>query len=418
MDRILFRDVAIFDGWSDRLAERQDVLVADGRIAAIGATGAPADGATVIEGGGRTLMPGMIDVHAHIYGAALDIPGLMQAPVTYIAHYATKFLGHALECGFTTIRDLAAGDIGAARALDDGLLVGPRLYYGGRALSQTGGHGDFRNPQQDAIDCCGCGSAHSDLFAVVVDGVDAVIAATREQLRRGASHVKIMASGGVASQSDPLDRCQFSDAEIRAIVDEAERWGAYAAAHCHPDAAVRRCAELGVRTIEHASLIEPETAAIVADREAFAVPTLAVVFAIRDNGRELGFSQTSYDKLLRLADRVVGSLEIMRDAGVRMGFGTDLLGPHFTRQCTEFSIRAQVLKPVEILRSACAIGAEIVGQKDALGCVKVGAEADLLLVDGNPLENIELLAADGAALPVIMSRGRLHRNRLAEPARG
>ena len=412
MTRILFRRAAVFDGWEAALQRDRDVLVEDGAIRTIAPHGLPTQGAELVECDGRVLMPGMIDAHTHIYAASLDFPKLVTAPATYIAHYATGFLRHALDCGFTTIRDVAAGDIGAARALKEGLLTGPRRFYAGRALSQTGGHGDFRSAEHDPMHCCACAAGHSDLFAVVVDGVDAVRAAAREQLRRGASHIKIMGSGGVASPNDPLERCQFSDGEIAAAVDEAERWGAYVCAHCHPAESIRRSAALGVRSIEHGTLIDAPMADFVAERGAFVVPTLAVAFAFKEDGLALGLPPASHDKLLRVVDRMMGGLEIMSRAGIKMGFGTDLLGAHHVRQGTEFTLRAQVLKPLEILRSACSVNAALLNQTGCLGCVKEGAEADLLLVDGNPLDDISLLAQDGRRLAVIMQRGRFHKRDL------
>jgi imidazolonepropionase-like amidohydrolase len=409
MTKILFRGANVFDGDSEKLLRDHDVLVEDGIICQVAPHGLPIEGADIVECAGRVLMPGMIDAHTHIYGAALSAPKLFGAPVSYLSHYAAGFMRHALDCGFTTIRDMAGGDIGAANALRDGLLVGPRLFYGGRALSQTGGHGDDRSDENDGTHICGCSFGHSNHFSVITDGVDAVRASAREQLRRGASHIKIMGSGGVASPTGPLKRCQFRDGEIEAVVDEAERAGAYVAAHCHPTEAVRRCAALGVRTIEHGSLTDRPTADFVAEKGAFIVPTLAVGFAFKEDGLQLGLPQSSYDKLLQVMDMMMESLKIISDAGVKMGFGTDLLGPHSVRQCTEFTLRSQVLKPIEILRSACSINADILQQKGRLGCIRPGAEADLLLVDGNPLEDISLLAADGANLSVILTRGRFHK---------
>jgi imidazolonepropionase-like amidohydrolase len=244
--------------------------------------------------------------------------------------------------------------------------------------------------------------------AVIADGVDAVRRAVREELRQGASHIKIMASGGVASPTDPLDRCQYSDEEISAAVEEAERRGAYVATHCHPAEAVKRSAMLGVRSIEHATLIDKETAEIVADKGAFAVPTMAIVSGLVEEGEKLGFPAVSLEKLRRLADRALGGLEVMKEAGVKMGFGTDLLGPLHVRQSSEFTLRAQVLSPIDILRSACAINADLMGQSGEIGCVRKGALADLLVIDGNPLEDISLLTGS-AQLKVIMKDGQFHK---------
>ncbi|WAT17607.1 amidohydrolase family protein [Aurantiacibacter sp. MUD11] len=404
--KTIFRQVSVFNGHDEQLAHNRDVIIEDGTIAAIAEHGVSVDGAEVIEGGGRVLMPGLIDNHVHIYATTPNVQAFRTMPPTYAAHYAARFMDHALKCGFTTIRDVGGGDIGAANALRDKMLVGPRLYFGGRALSQTGGHGDLRHAEEDGLlHCCGCGGA-DNLITVVVDGVDAVRAATREELRRGASHIKIMGSGGVASPTDPLDRCQFADEEILAIVDEATRWGSYVAAHCHPTEAIRRCAQLGVRTIEHGSLIDQPTAAFVAEKGAFVVPTLATAFALKEDGPKLGLPPVSYEKLLRVVDRMVESLEIMHAEGVQMGFGTDLLGAAHVRQCTEFTLRAKVLRPIDILRAACSVNAEILNENGRLGRVVEGAHADLLLVDGNPLEDISLLAADGEKLAAIMLGGK------------
>lgn len=410
--KIIFRQATVFDGWDARLAENRDVVVENGVITAIGDHGMLTDDAEVVECGGRVLMPGLIDCHVHIYATTPNVQAFRTMPPTYAAHYSSRFMAHALKCGFTTVRDVGGGDIGAAKALEEKMVVGPRLFFGGRALSQTGGHGDLRHAEEDGVlHCCGCG-AGDNLITVVVDGVDAVRAATREELRRGAHHIKIMGSGGVASPTDPLERCQFADEEILAIVDEAKRWGTYVAAHCHPAEAIRRSAALGVRSIEHGSLIDAPTAAFVAQQDAFVVPTLATAFALKEEGPKLGLPPVSYEKLLRVVNRMVESLEIMHNEGVRMGFGTDLLGAQHVRQCTEFGLRANVLPSIEILRSACSVNAEILNQSGKLGCVKEGAQADLLLVDGNPLEDISLLAADGEKLAAVMLDGEFVKREL------
>jgi imidazolonepropionase-like amidohydrolase len=313
----------------------------------------------------------------------------------------------SLERGFTTLRDVGGADVGLASAMRDGLLIGvPRLFYGGRVISQTGGHGDFR-PGDHALDdvaCCGCGF-HGDHMAIIADGADAVRRAVREELRRGASHIKIMASGGVASPTDPLDRCQYSDEEIRAAVDEATRAGKYVAAHCHPDIAIRRAAELGIRSIEHCTLVERATADVMAEKGAYAVPTMATIVALAEEGKELGLPPASVDKLKGLRDAAFRSLEILKSAGVKMGLGTDLLGPQHVRQSSEFALRAQVLPAIDVLRAACAVNAELLGQAGRLGCVRKGAAADLVLVEGNPLEDISLLSRNGEHLVAIMKDG-------------
>jgi imidazolonepropionase-like amidohydrolase len=401
--RVLFRNARVFDGDSEVLREGLDVLVADGLIGRIAPrleTNEPVD---VVDCAGRVLMPGLIDAHVHVYAAGLNFTRIAQSPFSYLAHFAARFMRASLDRGFTTLRDVGGADVGLASALREGLLDNvPRLFYGGRAISQTGGHGDFRPGDHG----CGC---HIDSLTIIADGVDAVRRAVREELRRGASHVKLMASGGIASPTDPLERCQYSDDEIRAAVDEATRAGSYVATHCHPAEAVRRSVALGVRSIEHATLIDPETADFVAERGAFAVPTMATLAALAEEGEDLGFPAVSMEKLRRIGDRAFAGLEIMKRAGVKMGLGTDLLGAQHVRQTSEFALRARVLPAIDILRSACAVNAELLGQSGRLGTVREGAVADLLLVDGNPVEDISLLARNGDGILVIMQNGRFHK---------
>jgi imidazolonepropionase-like amidohydrolase len=217
-----------------------------------------------------------------------------------------------------------------------------------------------------------------------------------------------MASGGVASPTDPLERCQYSDEEIRAAVEEATRAGSYISTHCHPAEAIRRSVLLGVRSIEHCTLVDDEAASLIAERGAYAVPTMAVVFALLEDGAKLGFPQVSIEKLHKVSDFALSGLSILKRAGAKMGFGTDLLGPHHVRQSTEFTLRAQVLPPIDILRSACVINAEILNQTGRLGCVREGALADLLVVNGNPLSDISVLT-EPTNLRVIMKDGIFHK---------
>lgn len=410
MGSVLFRDARIFDGWSETLREGCDVLVADGVIQEI-SDGRLAYGgeAEVVECAGRTLMPGLIDAHVHVYAASVNLLKVVRWPQTYTAHYAAVFLKASLDRGFTTVRDVGGGEVGLANALRDGLLVGPRLFYGGRLIGQTGGHGDHR-PGDSELDYGGCGCAcYANPLAVVADGVDEVRKAVREELRRGASHIKIMGSGGVASPTDPIDKCQYSDEEISAIVDDVTRAGKYVAAHCHPAEAVRRSVALGVRSIEHATLIDAETAAFVAEKGAFTVPTMAVIFALLEEGEKFGLPPVSMDKLRTVSDHALSGLEIMKQAGVKMGFGTDLIGQIYTRQSSEFELRARVLPTIDILRSVCAVNAELLCEDGRLGCVREGALADLLVVDGDPLKDISLLGDAGAHLAVVMNAGNIHK---------
>ena len=313
----------------------------------------------------------------------------MRRPFSYVAHHASRFLKHMLNTGFTTVRDVGGGDVGLAHALKDGLVSGSRLIYGGRLLSQTGGHADWRPGHEHDPTCipCGCGMIDQRM-SVLADGVDEVLKATREELRRGASHIKIVASGGVASPEDPVNALQYSPEEIAAIVGETRRHGSYVAAHCHPAGAIRACAQLGVRTIEHATLIDEETAKIVKQSGAYIVPTMAIIAGLAKDGAALGLPRASQLKLEEIAGHAQSAMAIAHAAGVPLGFGTDLLGPLYTRNLTEFDLRRDVFTPVEILRQATSVNAELMQMNGKIGCVAPGAFADLVAVDGNPLDDI------------------------------
>ena len=256
-----------------------------------------------------------------------------------------------------------------------------------------------------ATDYCACG-AERHAFAVRADGIEECIRATREELRKGASHIKIMASGGVLSPTDPLERCQYSEAEIRVIVEECARHGAYVCAHCHPTEAILRCVNYGVRCIEHGTLIDEPTARAVVEKGVYVVPTLSALFALREDGARLGIPEVSLRKLVKVHEYALRGIEVMRRTGVKMGFGTDLLGEQNARRGTEFTLRREVLSAFDILRSATSINAEILQMKGQLGVVQAGALADLLVVDGNPLSDLGLLAERGRYLTHIMVDGR------------
>src|SRR5215469_12133829 len=385
MSAILFTDAAVFDGVGPDLKRGAQVLVADGRIQAVSdrAVRPPRD-CEVIDLAGRTLMPGLIDAHVHIWATDLDVLRLITRRTEYLAAFAYRSLAAMLDRGFTTVRDAGGTDIGYVQALADGLAPGPRLLHADRFLSQTGGHADFRRPG-DFNCACELRDGGGARFSHIVDSPDEVRKAVREELRQGAHQIKIMGSGGVASPADPIDRMQFSDAEISAAVEEATRHGAYVMAHCHPAEAIRRCAELGVRSIEHASLIDQEAADMVAAKGAFVVPTLATIWALLEDGAKLGLPPASQEKLQQVSGGVLQGLQVMRRTGLKIGFGTDLLGAQQDRQGTEFALRAQVFEPAEILRQATSLNAELLKMEDQIGRVAAGYVADLIVVDGDPL---------------------------------
>lgn len=412
MTQTILENARIFDGSSAECAEGMSVLVENGLIREVSDRPIKTDNAQRLDVAGRTLMPGLIDLHIHAYFSDLNAKLVDSRDAPYRTAHAVKKLGHALDCGFTTVRDIGGGDYSLAAAVTDGLIRGPRFFYAGKVLSMTGGHVDYRTPneQHHTHGYCSCGS--TNWGGVVVDGVDACIKAAREELRRGAHCIKIVASGGVMSPSDPMWMNQFREDETRAIVNECVERRTYVSAHCHPVSSIRRSIEFGVRCIEHATLIDAETAAFVADHDTYVVPTMSVIFVMMEAGAKLGMAPGTMAKLKIAADSAIEGLQHMRDAGVKLGFGTDLLGSTYDQQCREFEFRSEVFTPLEMLRQATSIGAEVLMQEDKLGCVKPGACADLILVDGDPLKDIGLLAADGRKLDLIMRAGEIVKNNL------
>lgn len=410
--QVLFENARVFDGRSADCPDGMSILVEDGMIRDVSDRPIACADAQRIDVGSKTLMPGMIDLHIHAYASDLNPQRLASHGDAYRTAHATRMLGHALDCGFTTVRDVGGGDWSLWRATEDRLIRAPRFYYAGKFLSMTGGHGDMRPASTVGHDHALCGCCAVDPMGVIADGVDECIKAVREQLRRGAHCIKIMGSGGVASPTDPIWMNQYREDEIRAIVGECTERRTYVASHCHPAAGIRRAVEYGVRCIEHGTLIDAETAAFVAERGAYVVPTLSILFSLLDLGEKLGFPPENQAKAIAVSAECLAGLDHMRSAGVKLGFGTDLLGELYTRQCREFSLRSDVFSPFEILRQATSGSAAVLMEEDRLGCVAPGAHADLIIVDGDPLADIGLLAADGNRLDVIMRAGEIVKNRL------
>jgi imidazolonepropionase-like amidohydrolase len=286
------------------------------------------------------------------------------------------------------------------------LIAGPRILHAGKALSQTGGHGDMRPATH--FEPCACAAYHGPICAVA-DGVDEVRKAVREELRKGAAQIKLMVSGGVLSPSDPVWMDQYSEAEIRAAVAEAATRRTYVMAHAHTASAARRCVDYGVRSIEHGTLIDSETADYVAASDAFVVPTLSTIRMMKEKGPALGLPKMFADKLGTLYDDACRAGEHCRAAGIKLGLGSDLIGPLHAHQAMELVLRAEITSPAEALRAATRTNAALIERDCELGTVAAGAVADLLLVDGDPLADLDLLQHQGAHLSVIMKAGALYK---------
>ncbi|MEU2615237.1 amidohydrolase family protein [Micromonospora sp. NPDC007271] len=376
-------NAAIFDGMSAELTEGA-VHIHDGVIVAVDGSARPAG--QVIDARGGTVIPGLIDAHFHAYGTELDLLALESSPLSYLSLVGARRLAAALRRGFTTVRDVAGGDPGLARAIGEGLIAAPRYLYTGPALSQTGGHGD---PRPGDLDLC-AGGAH---LAEIVDGVDALRRAVRDRFRQGAHAIKIMASGGVVSLTDPIRVPQYSAAEIRAVTDEATRRGSYVAAHAYSPEAIAHAVTNGVRTIEHGNLLDAPAAHLMAEHGAFLVPTLAAYDAMDRRGEQVGLTSIGQAKNREVLAAGRRAIELARAAGVPIGFGTDLMGPLEDEQLTGLRLQVEVEGALETLRSATSVNAELIGRPD-LGRVAVGARADLVILPGDPFEDPSILWAD------------------------
>ena len=391
----------------DEAREGYEVLVEGDVIKEVTEGTITSASAQVIDCEGRTLMPGLIDCHAHLFLSEVSLRALEAVPLTLLTARAVVLARAMLERGFTTVRDTGGADWGFKQAIDEGLVAGPRLFISGQTISATGGHGDARRrTDSDAM----ADSANALRYVSrIADGPDAVRAAAREQMRQGADQVKLMCSGGVASPYDPLESLQFSAEEIRAATDEASSFGRYVAAHAYTPEAIRRAVTSGVRTIEHGNLIDEPTAALLAERKAFLVANLVTYEAMRERGAALGLGPEILAKNDRVLEAGMRSLELCKRAGVPVAYGSDLLGALQTEQSREFVMRAQVLAPIEVIRQATLVGAQVVREEGRLGIVEVGARADLLLVDGDPLVDLRCLLDQGAHLRAILKAGRFYK---------
>ncbi len=411
MSSFLFHGGRLLDPRRDALIDGAHVLVVGDHIEEVSDRPINAANATRIDLRGRTLMPGLIDCHVHILMPEVNIHYMDGIPLTLLAAKGSVMARAMLMRGFTTVRDTGGADHGMKSALESGLFEGPRLFIAGMPISQTGGHGDFRKRTQNGFECACCSGLA--FAARVADGVPQILHAVRDELRKGADHIKIMVSGGVASQADPLMSLQFRIDEIEAAVDEATRWGTYVCAHAYAAEAIRRAVGAGVRTIEHGNLIDESAARLMAEKGAFLVPTLVAYDALKRRGADYGLTAYSLEKNEMVLTVGLRSLEIARAAGVKIGFGSDLLGQLQNDHCREFLIRADVMSPSEIIRSATIVNAEIVGQPKKLGEIVAGAHADMLVVDGDPTRDLSVFQSDGSRLAAIMKAGRFVKNHLA-----
>lgn len=417
MSSILISNIRIFNGRSASLSEPSHILISGNKIQQISTKpiSKPAE-AVAIDGGGRVLTPGFIDAHVHL-GIVLPLQQLMAVDPGYLHALIAKGAKQTLMRGFTTVRDMAGPMFGLKKAIDEELLEGPRIYASGAAVTQTSGHGDFRG----YTDLHKNYGGHTPMYenqgwTFLADGVPAVLAATRENLRKGASQIKVMAGGGIASEYDPLDVCEYTAEELKAAVDAAADWGTYVAVHVYNAQGIRRALDAGVKSIEHAHLVDETTMKMMADKGAY-LSTQGIAFHMEppglnaDQKKGLGQAQAATDMMMALAKK----------HKVKVAWGTDLLGDLRLQamQNKEFSMRLKWFTPAEILIQATSMNAELMalsGNRNPypgkLGVIEEGAYADVLLVDGNPLENIQLLENPDKNLFLIVKDGKIRKNSL------
>ncbi len=410
MTQLLFKNLELLDPRWDAPRGGYQVLVEGETIREVSAKPIKAPKAGIVDCGGKVLMPGMIDSHVHVFLSEVYLRRLEEIPLTLMTARSAVLVRGMIDRGFTTVRDTGGADWGIKIALETGLIPGPRLFIAGRAIGPTSGHSDARR-RTDAGLGCKCCNAMSFCMEIA-DGADNVRKAAREQIRQGADQIKIMVSGGVASPYDPLDSKQYSIAEICAAVEEAEAFGKYTQAHAYTPEAIQRAVSNGVRTIEHGNLIDEKSAKLMAQKGAYMVANLIAYYAMKERAGEFGMTPEMLAKNELVIDGGLKSLEICKRAGVKVGFGSDLLGQLQIDQSREFLLRSEVLKPIEIIRQATLVGAEIVRMEGKLGVIEPGAFADLIVVDGNPVKNLGLFQEQGKHLSAIMKGGKFHKNRL------
>ncbi|MGH3342972.1 MAG: amidohydrolase family protein [Carbonactinosporaceae bacterium] len=405
MAATLFENATVLDVDAGELLPDRRVLVRGGQIAELGGREVSAPpGARVVDIRGMTLMPGLIDGHVHVTAVTADLARQAEWSPAYVTAKSAVVLRDMLGRGFTTVRDVGGADYGLADAVAEGVLAGPRICFGGKGLSQTGGHGDIRSRGRVVMDRHPCRPS----LGLVCDGVDAVRRAAREQLRTGAHHVKIMLSGGVASPTDRVDSTQFSLDEIRAAVEEAEAANRYVAGHAYSATAVNRGLASGARSIEHGNLLDQTSIDLFRQHGAFYVPTLVTYQRLAAEGPEHGLPEESRRKVNDVLERGLGALELAHRGEVDIVFGTDLLGGMHRHQLDEFRIRSEVQRSIEVIRSATVTAARLLRLEGRIGRVVRGATADLLVVDGDPLTDIGVLTRPDRCLKLVMKAGTVH----------
>jgi imidazolonepropionase-like amidohydrolase len=354
-------------------------------------------------------MPGLIDAHVHAGNIEVVLDKTTALPPAVYVLETARNLERDLQLGFTTLRDAGGLDYSFREAIKRGLIAAPRVLLSVNMLTQSGGHGDKRGIAREA----NVPRNSIGVYPEICDGPDMVRRAAREALRRGADQIKVMADGGVASPSDKMGQWQYEVDELRAAVQVAKAAGTYVMAHCYSDEAVNNCIEAGIKTIEHGNLVGPETAARMAAAGTYMVPTLTVIHVLAEYGAGEGLDDFILGKLRQVIPRMMEGLEAAYRAGVRIGSGSDIIGPFQYMKGREFGYKAEIMTPMETLVSATRTNAEMLGLLDELGTVEADKLADLIVVSGNPLDDLGLFRDDRDGVDLVMKEGRIYKDRLA-----
>ncbi|KAE9961314.1 hypothetical protein BLS_002561 [Venturia inaequalis] len=413
----LFMNANIINTLTGTILENHTVFLSNGTIKSIISPSSDASNipdpsspsTKVIDLEGKYLCPGLIDAHVHLMAVPgfEDLSKAFGNPFAVSAFRQPYVCGQMLARGFTSVRDCGGATLALKEAIEDGVFPGPRLFISCHALSQTGGHGDIRGPHNHT-ECCG--GANGDLGRIC-DGVPDCIKAAREQIRTGADFIKIMGGGGVSTPTDKLEHIQFTSEEMKAITTVAANADMWATAHAYTPTSIRHAIQNGCRGIEHGNLLDEPTATLMAQKDIFLTPTLTTYSEMNSPEWPTYLPPESATKNASVLASGITGLKIASEAGVPICFGTDLLGPLGAAQTREFEIRARVLAPAALLRSATVNPARMLGWEGRLGQVAEGFVADLLVLNGNPLEDIMVLDRPEEHLLVVMKEGRVFKSR-------
>jgi imidazolonepropionase-like amidohydrolase len=426
VSKILLNNVRVFDGRSADLTDSMSVRIDDNTFTSLMPasvsipTSSDLDDTRVVDGAGMTLMPGLIDAHAHIAFSTIPAAAALSADPGYLAIRGAQEARATLRRGFTSLRDAGGPSFGIKAAIDQRVVAGPRIYPSGSFISQTSGHGDFRMPYEIPRGAVGCLS-HTELMgaAAIADGVDEVLRAAREQLMRGASQLKVMAGGGVSSNYDPLDVTQYTEAEMRAAVDAADNWGTYVLVHAYTPHAVKQAIRAGVKCIDHGHLVDEEAVAMMAEHNVW----WSLQPFLDDEDAIPMSSPAARAKQLLVTEGTDRAYALAKEYGIRIAWGTDTLfdAKLAGRQGHQLTKMTRWFSPAETLRMATSENAELLALSGArnpypgaLGVVEPGAMADALLVRGNPLDDIHLMADPVNSFALVIKDGEIVVDRIQQ----